>query len=154
MIRAVAVSGLMAALLTLAGCGADGRNPNAVESDVGKVGIATLAAVVPVPEHSAIESKWRACAEDTTGARHAKYEYLTHLSVFKPDEQPVLRQVAAYWQKNGYSRQDQLPGVSIVTASVPSHAGWSIAVGVDDDNQMFLSVETGCLPVSSDLKIS
>lgn len=98
-----------------------------------------------------LETRWSKCSEETPGVHRAAYMYVLGLGVGKAESQPVYDQLSAYWQKQGY-KPEKSGGDPAPEVFLPKDSDWSIGAGVDNNNQVFITVSANCVHVSFDPK--
>jgi hypothetical protein len=153
---AVSVGIAVAALSTplLSGCSSvSGDSPKSVEDDAGKMVTDSLGALTPAVTQTVRTSKWSPCSEETPGVHRFEYQRVVDFDVASADAQRAIDQIKAEWGKKGYTAKPQAPGDPRVSAL--GKGDWTLLVGVETDgSQMFITVDSGCVNVSSDPKTS
>ncbi|MEY9925583.1 hypothetical protein ABH926_000203 [Catenulispora sp. GP43] len=156
-LRTAVSVGIAAAALTLpllGGCSrVSGDSPKSVEDDAAKMVTDSLGALTPAVTQTVRDSKWSPCSEETPGVHRSEYQRVVDFDVAQADAQRAIGQITAEWGKKGYTTKPQAPGDP--RASALGKGDWTLLVGVETDgSQMFLTVDSGCVNVSSDPKSS
>lgn len=156
-LRTAVSVGIAAAALTvplLGGCSsAGGDSPKSVEDEAGKLVSDSLGALTPAAAQTVRDSKWSPCSEETPGVHRSEYQRVVDFDVAKEQAQRAIDQIKAEWGKKGYTAKPQAPGDPRVSAL--GKGDWTLLVGVEaDGSQMFITVDSGCVNVSSDPKTS
>ena len=143
-----------AMVLALSGCAGSvtgGSAPRSIEKKVVKLATDSMNALAPVPGHAVLDSEWSQCSEETPGVHRASYMYSLKFNVDESASRPVFDQELAYWTKQGYDVKPARPDNPTREAYLPDKSeDWSVGVGIDNDGQMFLTVEANCVHVSGD----
>jgi hypothetical protein len=156
-LRTAVSAGIAAAALAiplLAGCSsASGDSPKSVEDDAAKMVSDSLGVLTPAVTQTVRDSRWSPCSEETPGVHRAEYQRVVDFDVAKADAQRAIDQIKAEWGKKGYTLKPQAPGDPRVSAL--GKGDWALLVGVETDgSQMFVTVDSGCVNVSSEPKTS
>ena len=150
--RKTLYSGTAMLVLAASACSTGGQGPSSVEDKAGKFITDALNGISPAQSQAPFSSKWSGCSEETPGVHRFSFERsINVVGVTKANAQPVIDQVLAYWQKTGYTLRAPEPDSTTREVDLPKDPGWTITVGVDGD-QMFVTVSSGCVHVSSDPK--
>jgi hypothetical protein len=146
----VALAALTAPALT--GCSSvSGQSPKSVEDDAGKMVSDSLGALTPAVTQTVRDSKWSPCSQETPGVHRSEYQKVVDFDVSKANSQQAISQITAEWGKKGYTVKPQLPDDPRVSAT--GKDDWTLLVGLETDgSQMFVTVDSGCVHVSSDPK--
>ncbi|MFE9452676.1 hypothetical protein [Streptomyces sp. NPDC006739] len=152
-----AAAAAVAALAATAGCGGAGivgTDPKSVIKKAQTLAQETLDAIRPTLGSAATSvdsSGWHKCTTETPGVHRFTYDYVLKIDVPKAASGPVMDAAKAHFTKSGYSPDLPDPGTARVGARLPKGEWW-VGVGVQDESSMFISIDSGCVPTSSDPK--
>ncbi|MEW2622202.1 hypothetical protein [Streptomyces sp. NPDC048106] len=145
----------VAALAVTTGCGGsggDGKDPQSVVKKARSLAQETLEAVRPAigsADTSVDGGSWEKCPTEAPGPDRFSYGYGLRLDVPKAASRPVLDAAKAHFVKAGYTLDAPDPNAARVGGKLPQSEWWA-GVGVQNESSMFISIGSGCVPMSSD----
>lgn len=152
--RAVAAGTFLAVSFApvLSGCGGvSGQSPKSVEDDAAKMVSDSLGALTPAVAQTVRDSTWSPCSQDTPGVHRFEYQRVVDFAAARADEKRAVGQITAEWRAKGYTLKARQPDDPRVSAL--GKDDWTLLVGAETDgSQMFITVDSGCVHVSSDPK--
>ncbi|MGW1282759.1 hypothetical protein ACWD4N_03345 [Streptomyces sp. NPDC002586] len=153
-----AAAAAVAALTATAGCGGagvGGTDPKSVVKKAKSLEQETLEAIRPNIGSAATSvdsSRWSKCSTETPGVHRFAYAYVLKVDVPKATSQPVMDAAKTHFTKAGYTLDIPDPKMARVGGTLPK-SNWWVGVGVQDDSSMFISIDSDCIPTSSDPKV-
>ncbi|MGV4988708.1 hypothetical protein ACVB8X_37635 [Streptomyces sp. NRAIS4] len=153
-----AAAAAVVALAATAGCGGlgvGGSDPKSVVKKAQSLAQQTLEAIRPAIGSAAASvdrSGWEKCSTETPGVHRFIYDYVLKVDVSKDKSQRVLDAAKAHFAKAGYRPNVPDPKMARVGGRPPK-SNWWVAVGVQDESSMFISIGSDCIPTSSDPKV-
>lgn len=151
-LRIAVSAGIAVAVLGLTSCSSvTGQSPKSVEDQAGKMVSDSLGVFTPAVSQTVVSSDWGPCSEDTPGMHRSDYQRVVDFNLAQTDSAKAIGQITAEWRKRGYTMKPQPPGDLRARASGKDE--WSLLVGVEPSGtQMFITIDSGCVDVSSDPK--
>lgn len=149
--RTTVSAGIASIVLGLSSCGVTGQSPKSVENEIGKMVSDSLGVLSPAVSQKVVKSEWSPCSEETPGVHRAEYKRVVDFDVSQADSQKAIDLITAEWKKKGYDLEAQMPDDPRVRADGKDNL--VLLLGVEPGgNQMFLTIDSGCVHVSSDPK--
>lgn len=150
-----AAAALVVVLAATAGCGVGGTDPKLVVNKAQSLAQETLEVIRPTIGSAATSvdsSGWEKCSTETPGVHRFTYSYVLKVDVPKDASQPVMDAAKAHFTKAGYTLDIPDPELARVGGKPPK-SNWWVGVGVQDKSSMFISIDSDCVPTSSDPKV-
>jgi hypothetical protein len=151
-----AAAAAVVALAATAGCGVGGTDPKSVVNKAQSLAQETLEAIRPTIGSAATtsvdSSRWEKCSTETPGVHRFSYSYVLNVDVPKDASQAAMDAAKAHFIKAGYTLDIPDPKTARVGGALPK-SNWWVGVGIQDKSSMFISVDSGCVPTSSDPKV-
>lgn len=111
----------------------------------------SLGVFTPAVSQTMVSSHWSPCSEETPGVRRSDYQRVVAFNIAQVDAPKATSQITTEWKRKGYILKPQPPGDPRVRATGKND--WSLLVGVEPSGtQMFITIDSGCVDVSSDPK--